>query len=109
MGTFNVTDGNGNVIPGTVSVSNENKRGIFTPAGPLPNGTTINVEVTTGVTSVNGVPMVAPFNSSFQTVAADNAPVILSVAPADGAVDVSVVGTEVVIDFAEPINPATLT
>lgn len=83
----------------------------FRPADPrtfLPHAS-YQLRVTTGVTNTGGKPLAIEHVSTFTTGNLEDldAPQIISVSPADGAIDVSPF-TSISVTFTEPINPITL-
>ncbi|MBK8397054.1 MAG: Ig-like domain-containing protein [Leptospiraceae bacterium] len=82
----------------------------FTPAATLGNSKTYTVNISTGVTDLNGVAMASSYSSTFTTSAATpdtTPPTVTSISPSNGATSVSVSQT-ILITFSKPIASATI-
>ena len=55
------------IVPGTLSVNPDGLSATLAPANPLPAGTNVLVQVNTGITDINGSPMLDNFASTFVT------------------------------------------
>jgi hypothetical protein len=99
----------GPAIPVTASLSNGDQTLTLTPGAPLSPSTAYTVTVT-GVNSIAGIPMSAPFVFNFTTVAGAQlgGTAALSTVPANGAtgVSASVLPT---VTFSNPIDPVSAT
>jgi hypothetical protein len=95
-------------IPAAIAVAPGDAAVTLTPLSPLATNATFTLTVTTGVRDVAGNPIAADRQFSFTTSSPDTvAPTVIAIAPADHAVDVSLV-TPIVVTFSEPIDPATV-
>ena len=65
-GTFTVKQGS-SAVPGSISYNAGSRVATFTPSSPLGSGVAYAVNVSTGVTDINGVAMSAAFASTFST------------------------------------------
>jgi uncharacterized protein (DUF2141 family) len=94
-------------VAGSGSYSDATKTFTFTPSAPLAKGTLYTATIS-GVESMTGGKMAAPFSFSFTTVAADTTPpTVVGYTPQNGATGVPVT-TQLTITFSEPINTDTL-
>ena len=55
------------IVPGTLNVNPDGLSATLAPANPLPAGTNVLVQVNTGITDINGSPMLDNFASTFVT------------------------------------------
>lgn len=111
-GAVQLFDGNGNLVPGTLSLSADQTTVTFTPAQPLEPGL-LYVEPLIGqqVTDLAGNSVGFQFLDRFVTGAAASDPAgprVLSVTPADGEAGVPL-NQPITIRFSEPIAPTSLT
>jgi len=106
--TFNVNTYVGSVA-GAVSYDAGSNTAVFRPSVNLAHGTTYIVTITRGAKTLAGKALDAPFSWSFTTGSTSDttAPRVISVTPANGAVDVAR-GTTVTAAFSEPMDPATI-
>lgn len=100
----------GTPVAGMQSLSNDRRQLTFTPSGNLTTSTAYAVAVA-GVSGETGA-IVTPFNSSFTTSANATVdttrPTVVSVTPANNAVNVPS-STAATVQFSERINPLTVT
>ncbi|MBN2383781.1 Ig-like domain-containing protein [bacterium] len=104
-------------IPATVVVQTGNTAAILTPNSPLNYLTTYTVTLTDSITDLDGRALdgdydTVPggnFSSTFTTMTDPSTvpPFVASTDPAEGATTV-VPGTDLVVTFSEPMNPATV-
>jgi hypothetical protein len=106
--TFNFElKSNGSVVAGGGGYSAATKTITFIPSAPLANGTLYTVTIS-GVESMTGGKMPAPFSFSFTTAPADTIPpTVVSYSPLKGAVNVPV-NTTLMIKFSEMVNSDTM-
>lgn len=99
----------GAFVSGTVSYDAASRTATFTPASALSFSTAYTVTVANTVRSATGVALTQNFQSTFSTAAPPDVtpPTIVSVAPSNGAADVSV-STSVSIKFSEALDPASV-
>ena len=99
----------GPAIPVTASLSNGDQTLTLTPGAPLSPSTAYTVTVT-GVNSIAGIPMSAPFVFNFTTVAGAQlgGTAALSTVPANGATGVSA-SVHPTVTFSNPIDPVSAT
>jgi hypothetical protein len=79
----------------------------FTPSSPLALSTVYIATITTGAKDLAGNALASNFVWGFTTANTPCAPIVISVAPADGAVGICP-GTVVTATFNEAMNPATI-
>lgn len=93
---FGLTDGLGNVVPGTIAFVNQDTRAVFRPSASLAFGTTYTIALAPTVADVSGETLAdaggSPITSSFTTVQEPPPPAITSVSP-----ESAVIGKVVVI------------
>lgn len=104
--TMRVTT-SGAAVPGTVTYNATTRVATFTPAATLAQTTSYTVTVGAAVRDAAGNQMGAPFTFAFTT-GDTNAPSVVSVVPANGALNVAL-NTTVRVTFSEPMDPASLT
>jgi hypothetical protein len=99
----------GPAIPVTASLSNGDQTLTLTPGAPLSPSTFYTVTVT-GVNSIAGIPMSAPFVFNFTTAAGAQlgGTAALSAVPASGATGVSA-SVNPTVTFSNPIDPISAT
>ncbi len=93
-------------VAGTISYDSPSHTITFTPTSGLASATDYVFNVGPGVKDVTGNASTSGFSKSFRTVDA-TPPSVTSVAPANGASNVSV-STTVRIVFSKPMNPSTV-
>ena len=97
-------------VAGTFAFSNADRTLTFSPASDLTANTLHALRLTTAIEDVAGNGLAADFQSDFTTMPVDSdAPIVLSVIPEDGAVDVPVDLVELTLHFSEALDPATVT
>lgn len=97
----------GTMVSGTVSY--DNRVATFTPSVPLSDNTLYRVTVTTAAEDLEGNPLAADVQWTFQTAAPpDPAPRVSSTEPADGTINVSVNALSISAQFQRPIDPSNL-
>ena len=98
----------GRMVPGSISYANA--VATFTPTVPYLDNTTYGVTLATAVVDINGNPLPANVTWTFQTAAPpDPPPSVVSTAPADGAIGVSVNISTISAQFARSIDSSSLT
>lgn len=97
---------NGGAVTGAFSYNPAIKAVIFTPASDLLHNTLYTVNVTQGLRNLVGNYITAPYTWSFTTLQYYFN--VISVYPLNGGTDVPV-NTDVIVQFDDNINPATLT
>ena len=105
--TFILKNGS-TVIPGSITYEALSRTAIFTPTGMLASGTTYTVELTSGIKDLSGNSL-SYYTSSFTTAVSVDviAPVVISINPADGAVNPPITST-VTAKFSEPLDSNTV-
>ncbi len=98
--SFTVTMPMGTPVPGTVSVDGAVMT--FTPTFPLPNGMVLSVRVSREVEDMAGNTMGTAVTWTFTTVV-NPLPTVVSVSPAQGAVNVDP-RTTIIATFSEPVT-----
>lgn len=99
----------GEPVPGSVALSDGNRRATFTPASPLAVQALYQVTVTTVITDLIGQPLANPGSFSFDTAGAPDAVAPTAVIdPAGGSVEVPT-DAVLAVTFSEVINPTTVT
>jgi methionine-rich copper-binding protein CopC len=94
-------------VPAAVTFDGVNTA-VLTPLDDLLINTTYNVQITTGVTDLAGIPLGAAVTWTFTTGAADTSvPTITSMSPANGATLVAVTST-ITATFSEKIDPSSI-
>ncbi|MCP4113245.1 MAG: hypothetical protein GY749_48240, partial [Desulfobacteraceae bacterium] len=106
--TFYITYNSGVKAEGTVDYDEESMTAIFIPAHSLNYNTMYNATITTGFTNIAGDSMANNYTWSFTTGDDNKRPAIVSVFPANNAVDISL-SPEVIVTFSEPVIPASIT
>lgn len=99
---FSISDG----VAGTFSFDTTNKTLTFTPGAPLPLGRQIVVQISQLALDPDGVPLKAPFVSTFRTPEPGSFQLVSSI-PADGATTASP-GTLLRFTFSEPVDRTTI-
>jgi hypothetical protein len=109
--TFEILDGVGAVLDGTISYDAATKSAIFTFPGLLPGGAWYSIVVSTGARDVHGGMLAVPYTWSFfngdGTTDVDP-PVVLGSNPSSNDVDVSL-SAPIYITFNEPVDIIGLT
>ncbi len=100
----------GGAVPGSVALSDGNRRIAFTPEAPLPAGAAVEVEVTAVLRDLAGLALANPGIVTFATGAEldGESPAVQRIEPADGAVGVGTDGV-VTVTFSEPVAAPTVT
>jgi len=113
--TVNVLSGiqllaQGASVPGSIALSNGNRRLTFTPAEALQANTLHEVVVTTQITDLVGHPLDNPGRFTFTTGDTSDVtpPTVVAIDPAPNAVEVPT-NTLVQLRFSERLNPLTVT
>jgi len=101
--TFTVTGPGGTAVAGAVTYSG--LVATFTPTGNLGNSTVYTATITTGATSLAGVPLAANYVWTFTTITPT--PAVISTIPLNGATGVPV-NQALSATFNEPMTPDTL-
>jgi hypothetical protein len=102
--TFTLKKTTGGVaVAGTVTYSG--LVATFTPTAPLANSTGYTATITTGVTSVAGIPLAANYSWTFTTITPT--PTVTKVVPANGATGVPIAQV-LTATFSEAMSPGTL-
>lgn len=99
----------GQLVPGSIALSDSNRRVTFTPAVPLDATSFITVTVGAGITDLGGNLIDNPGSFSFQTGTDVDAtqPTVVSISPANGAVNVPV-NAAVQLQFNKPVSALTV-
>jgi methionine-rich copper-binding protein CopC len=93
-------------VPATVAFDGVNTA-VLTPIDDLLINATYNVQITTGVTDLAGIPLAVGVTWSFTTGAADTiAPTVVSMSPANGATLIAI-NTAMTATFSEKIDPSS--
>jgi hypothetical protein len=101
--TFTVTGPGGVAVSGAVTYSG--LVATFTPSANLAHSTSYVATITTGATSVAGIPLAANYVWTFTTISPT--PTVTTVIPANGAVNVPV-SQVLSATFSEAMNPANI-
>jgi hypothetical protein len=99
--SFLVQTGSGVELPGTVGYDDSVFTMSFTPAGELPAGVPIMVNLTASITSAMSAPL-EPYMFSFTTID-DQPPMLASSSPLANAINVPV-NTTIAVTFSEPVS-----
>ncbi|MFO0891121.1 MAG: DUF4082 domain-containing protein [Isosphaeraceae bacterium] len=103
--SFELRDGNNNLIPASLAYNSSTFVATLTPLAPLAASTTYTATVN-GALDLAGIAMV-PASWSFTTVTDSVGPSVVSTTPASGESAVAL-GTAISVTFSEPVNPATI-
>jgi large repetitive protein len=100
----------GQPVPGSIALSDANRRITFTPFVPLAANTLHTVTVGPAIRDLGGNLIDNPGSFSFQTGDADDetSPSIVSISPLDGSTGVPV-NAGVQVQFNKPVSPLTVT
>ncbi len=97
-------------VPGSLALSDGNKRITFTPQTALTSNTLYNVAISTAITDLAGFSLQTASTSTFTTGAGSDSttPQIVSVSPANNT---SAVPTNAImqVQFSKPVDPVTVT
>lgn len=102
VNAFSISDG----ISGTISFDAAGMQMTFDPAGPMPLGTLVRIQITRDARDRNGIPLRVGFDSSFSTPGRNNFKIVRSV-PANGAATAGP-STLLFYTFSEPVNRSTV-
>ena len=105
--TFTVRDGLGNVVPGTVTITD--RTATFQPAAFLVGFTPHTATLSTGIRDTSGNALTAAHAWTFTTGNADlTPPQVLSISPAEGSACTPIDG-EINVVFNEPMDSSSIT